>query len=198
MYYRPRPLCAASRREIHSEPAWSVRPCAMIETSKQSAAMLKTRSASGTPEPSTKSANAIVATPFGPNHDMNAFSGVPTPRLPTSATNTATGRAASSVNSDGHGRRAVLEQPVQREDRAEHQEDGQLHELDHLLGLGLEALGDVRPPDAEHDGGREHGDQPVPLRRERRDAVGRERHPDRVEGLLMRADLIAERPPAWV
>ena len=56
------------------------------------------RSPSGTADPSTNSANAIVATPFGPNHAMNAFSAVSTCRVPASAANTATGRATNRVN----------------------------------------------------------------------------------------------------
>src|ERR687898_2092785 len=107
MYYPDTRLCASSfsasseesvRRMIHSVPGWSVRPCAMIETRTASAAMSAIRSASGTPEPSTNSANAMVATPFGPNHAMNAFPARSTWRVPASAVKTATGRATSSVN----------------------------------------------------------------------------------------------------
>ena len=55
---------------------------------------------------------------------------------------------------------------------------------------------DVGPPDAERDRRDEHGDEPVALGRQRRDAVRRERDAERVERLLVLADLVAQRAPA--
>ena len=86
-----------ARRAIHSDPGWSVRPCAITDTNTASAAIAAIRPASGALEPSTNRANVMVATPFGPNHAMNALAAVSTWRAPASDTNTATGRATSSV-----------------------------------------------------------------------------------------------------
>jgi hypothetical protein len=61
-----------------------------------SAARLNIRSPFGISFARTSSAKVIVATPFGPNHAMNAFVAVST-RVPASAANTATGRASRIV-----------------------------------------------------------------------------------------------------
>src|SRR3954447_16454311 len=72
----------SERRPIHSAPGWSVTPCAITDVSTASAAMFAIRSPWAALEPSTSRANVIVATPFGPNHAMNAFSAVFTRRVP--------------------------------------------------------------------------------------------------------------------
>ena len=75
-----------------------------------------------------------MATPFGPNQAMNAFSTASTCVLPASAANTAIGRATSSVKAAIATRRpAVLEQAVEGEDRAEHEEHAELDHLDQVL-----------------------------------------------------------------
>ena len=87
-----------------------------------------------------------------------------------------------------HGGPAVREQVVEGEDRAEHEEHAELHDLDQVLGARLEALADVRPPDPERDRGHEHRDEAVALGREHGRAVRGEGHAERVERLLVRAD----------
>ena len=64
---------------------------------------------------------------------MNAFVAVPV-RVPASATQIATGRAISSVTTTIADRRpAVDEQAVERQQRAEDDEDAELHDLDDVL-----------------------------------------------------------------
>ena len=76
--------------------------------------MLKMRPPSSIPWPSTSSENVIVATPFGPNHDMNQRSAAEV-SVPASDACTATGRATNSVNSAIADRgQPVVEQPVRR------------------------------------------------------------------------------------
>ena len=83
-------------RPDHSAPAVSVAPCTRIEQNTTSAARLKITGPPAIPWLSTSSENVMVATPLGPNHDMNARVAVSV-RVPASAVNTATGRAISSV-----------------------------------------------------------------------------------------------------
>ena len=102
--------------------------------------MLKIRSPAATPRPSTSSENVIVATPFGPNQAMNAFVAVST-RSPSSDNQIAIGRASSSVKATIADRRpAVREQAVERQQRAEHDEDAELDDLDDVLGALLERV----------------------------------------------------------
>ena len=57
------PVCCAPLDGRAIRPPGSDRPCAAIEINTASAAMFAMRSPSGAAEPSTNSANAIVATP---------------------------------------------------------------------------------------------------------------------------------------
>ena len=84
------------RRPIQFAPGVSVNPWTMIEVNTTSAARLKIRSPAAMPRLSTSSENVIVATPLGPNQAMNAFVSESSP-VRTSAANSATGRARSSV-----------------------------------------------------------------------------------------------------
>src|SRR3954452_10505265 len=63
----------ASRLAIQSTPGVSVSPCARIDTKTHRAARSKIRSSPSKPDVSTSSENVIVATPFGPNQAMKAF-----------------------------------------------------------------------------------------------------------------------------
>src|SRR3954464_5113234 len=92
----PRADARSAWRAIHSAPAWSLNPCARIEISTVSDAMLKIRSPSAIPSLSTSSENVIVATPFGPNQLMKARV-ARSVRVPARAANTATGLARSRV-----------------------------------------------------------------------------------------------------
>ena len=67
----PRPRRSA-RAAIHSAPAVSVSPWAMIEQNTVSAARLKIVEPAAIGWLRTSSEKVIVATPLGPNHDMNA------------------------------------------------------------------------------------------------------------------------------
>ena len=87
---------ASSWRASHSAPPVSVTPWAMIEQNTVSAARLKIVEPAAIPSLSTRTENVIVATPLGPNHDMNARVAVSV-RVPASAANTATGRATNRV-----------------------------------------------------------------------------------------------------
>jgi hypothetical protein len=88
----------------------------------------------------------------------------------------------------------VPEQAVEGEQRAEHHEDPQLHDLHDVLGARLERRPDVGPQDAEHDRRHERGDQAVPVRRQDRRAIRDERDSQRVHRLLVRGDVRPQRP----
>src|ERR671924_294954 len=72
---------------------------------------------------------------------------------------------------NGDRRPAIREQPIECEDRPEDKEDAELDDFDDILGAGLEALPDIRPPDAERYGRHEHRNEPVALGREHRQAI---------------------------
>ena len=94
----------------------------MIEQNTTSAAMSKIRSPSAMPSPSTSSENVIVATPLGPNHAMNAFVGG---RAGAGQRDRQRDRPGDQERDDDdrHRRPAVAEQALEREQRAEHDED---------------------------------------------------------------------------
>ena len=83
------------RRASHSEPGVSVSPWARIEHTTTSAATPKSRRRPRS-RGQDSSEKVIVATPRGPNQAMKALVAVSS-RVPASATQTATGRATSSV-----------------------------------------------------------------------------------------------------
>src|SRR5205823_10224362 len=83
---------ASRRRAFQFVPGESVAPCSRIEAKTASAAMLKILWPASTSRPRIRSEKAIVATPFGPNHAMNALLAFAS-RVPASANQTAAGRA---------------------------------------------------------------------------------------------------------
>ena len=114
--------------------------------------------------------------------------------VPSSATHTASGRASRKTiatnASDGQPSRVSA---CEGEQRAEHEEDAELDDLDELVGAALEVLAQVGAADAEHDRGDEHGDEAVAFGREHGQPVGGERDAEREQRLLVGGDRVLQR-----
>ena len=128
----------------------------------------------------------MVATPFGPNHAMNALAAVSTWRAPASATNTATGRATSSVKATI----ATAAQPSPNRVSSVKMAP----KTRNTPSLTTSRTSSERSSKASRMSGRqmpkaiaahEHGDEAVALGRQHGGPVGGERHADRVQRLLM-------------
>ncbi len=116
-----------------------------------------------------------MATPFGPNQAMKAFS-APLTRVPAKATHTATGPRNQERGRHHRDRcPAVREQAVDGEQRTEHREDRELDDLHHLLCVLRELSAQIRTADSDHDRSHEHCDEAVSTWRKHRQSVCGER-----------------------
>ena len=91
----------------------------------------------------------MVATPLGPNQAMNAFVGAVDARAGQRDPDGDRPRDQQRDDDDRHGGPAVGEEPVERQQRAEDDEDAELDDLDDVLGALLEVVAHVGAADAE-------------------------------------------------
>ena len=121
------------------------------------------RSAPGTPSPSTNSENVMVATPLGPNQAMKPLVAVSSAGAGQRDPDRHRPRHQQRDDDERDRRPAVAEQPVGGQQRAEHDEDPELDDLDDVVGAVLEAHAQVGAQDPERDRADEHGDEAVAL-----------------------------------
>ena len=162
----------------------------MIEQNTTSAAKLKIRSPSAIGCPRIRIENVIVATPLGPNQAMNALVAVST-FSPTSEIQIAIGRASSSVKATI----PTAAQPSPNRPSSVSSEP----KTTKIPSLTISTMSDARSEnvcgeigaaDAERDRADEHGDEAVAARLGDRQAVGRERHAEHVERLVVVGDAV--------
>ena len=142
---RSRPRCTRSRRRparragrSTPRPGVSVSPWARIEANTHSAARLKMRSSAGIASAEHEQREGHRRHALGPNQAMNAVAVArqagPDQREPDRDRS----RDEQREGDDRHRRPAVAEQPVERQQRAEDDEDPELDDLDDVVGPVLE------------------------------------------------------------
>ena len=119
-------------------PGVSVSPCARIETNTHSAAMLKIRSSCRdlVGEHEQRERHRRHALRPEPGHERRPVGGAP--RAEQRQPDRHRPRDSSVTSDDRDRRPAVAEQPVERQQRAEHDEHAELDDLDDVLGARLE------------------------------------------------------------
>ena len=103
----------------------------------------------------------MVATPLGPNQAMKAFVARVDASRPERDPDRDRPREQQRERDDPDGRPAVAEQAVERQQRAEHDEDAELDDLDDVVRALLERVGEIGAADPERDRAHEDGDEAV-------------------------------------
>ena len=132
-------------RAASAAPGVSVSPWARIEHEHAQRGEVEDPLAPRIASASTSSENVIVATPLGPNQAMNACTSRGRPRADQRDPDRDRPRDQQRDGDDRDRRPAVAEQPVERQQRAEHDEHAELDDLDDVVGAGLERGAQVGP-----------------------------------------------------